>query len=363
MKLENILKKNELSKDEIEFLLSLKDKNDIQKLFDRAYQIKSENVGKTVYLRGIIEFSNICVKDCHYCGIRKSNKNVERFQMTKEEIISSAVWTYENNYGSLLLQSGERCDAEFIDFIEDVLKTCKEKTDNEIGITISLGEQTEQTYRRWFNAGAHRYLLRIETSNPTLYNKLHPDNSIFEERLKCLEFLRTIGYQVGTGVMIGLPEQTFANLADDILFFRDKAIDMIGMGPYIPHHETPMAEEIENYDNETQLELGLKMVAVTRIVLKDINIAAATTLQTLKFDGREMGLKAGANIIMPNVSDTKYREAYQLYDHKPSLDENSKQYRTCLTQRILNIGESIAFNKWGDSPAYFRKKRSENKLT
>jgi biotin synthase len=355
MNLNDILHKEELNIDEIELLLSLSDKEDIQRLYDRAYQVKCENVSKKVYLRGIIEFSNICVKDCRYCGIRKSNKNVKRFEMSKEEIIKSALWIYENQYGSLVLQSGERSDPAFVDFIEDTLKEIKEKTNNELGITLSLGEQEEDTYKRWFEAGAHRYLLRIETTNRELYQKLHPENCDFENRLKCLGYLKDAGYQVGTGVMIGLPGQTFANLADDVIFFREKDIDMIGMGPFIPHHDTPMADEAENYDNEEHLELGLKMVAVTRIVLKDVNIAAATALQALKYDGREMGLKAGANIIMPNASDTKYREAYQLYDNKPCLDENSSQCRSCLTNRVIKTGESIEFGKWGDSPHFSKR--------
>ncbi len=349
MNLNKILNKDDLDRDEIEFLLSLSDPADIQALFERAYQVKCDNVSNKVYLRGIIEFSNVCIKDCHYCGIRKSNKNVERFQMDHDEIVNAAIWAYENNYGSVVLQSGERNDLEFTNFVEAVLKEIKEKTDNKLGITISLGEQTEETYRRWFDAGAHRYLLRIESSNPEIYSRLHPMECNFEERVECLGYLRNSGYQVGTGVMIGIPGQTFANLAEDVLFFKKMDIDMIGMGPFIPHHETPMADEDGNYDSEEHLTLGLKMIAVTRIVLKNINIAAATALQALKYDGREMGLKAGANIIMPNVSDTKYRESYQLYDNKPCLDENSTQCKSCLTNRVIGMGEEIDFGQWGDS--------------
>lgn len=358
MDLKNILQKNELSRDEIEFLLALTRKADIQQLYERAYQVKCKNVSNKVFLRGIIEFSNICTKDCNYCGIRKSNKNIERFQMGKEEIVNAAVWAYESKYGSAVLQSGERSDPEFVDFIEEVLKTIKEKTNHKLGITISLGEQSPETYQRWFDAGAHRYLLRIESSNPEIYQSLHPADCSFEERVKCLDYLRNSGYQVGTGVMIGLPGQTFANLADDVLFFKDQDVDMIGMGPYIPHHDTPMAHEADDYDNEAQLELGLKMVAVTRIVMKNVNIAAATALQALKYDGREMGLKAGANIIMPNVSDTKYRDAYQLYDNKPCLDENSSQCRNCLTSRVIRTGETIGFDMWGDSPHFAKRQEA-----
>lgn len=362
MNFENTLNKDELNRDEIKFLLSISDNDKIQRLYNRAYEVKCKNVSKKVYLRGIIEFSNICIKDCKYCGIRKSNKNVKRFEMSKEEIIKTAMWTYENQYGSLVLQSGERNDPGFVNFIEGILKEIKKKTNNELGITLSLGEQSKDTYQRWFDAGAHRYLLRIESSNKELYKRFHPEDCSFEERIKCLRHLKDTGYQVGSGVMIGLPGQTFANLADDVIFFRDQDIDMVGMGPFIPHHDTPMAHEAENYDNEEHLELGLKMVAVTRIVLKDVNIAAATALQALKYDGREMGLKAGANIIMPNASDTQYREAYQLYDNKPCLDENSSQCRHCLTNRVIKAGEKIEFGKWGDSPHFKARSAKMSRL-
>ena len=350
----------DISPEEIERLLSLESEDEINALFERAYRVKCENVSNRVYLRGIVEFSNICAKDCFYCGIRRSNKNVKRFRMEEDEIVKSALWAYENNYGSVVLQSGERSDDEFVDFVERVLKKIKEASNNRLGITISLGEQSKETYRRWFEAGAHRYLLRIESSNPDIYRQLHPEECSFEERVQCLTYLRECGYQVGTGVMIGVPGQSFADLANDILFFKKQDVDMIGMGPFIPHHETPLADDAGNYNSEAQLMLGLKMIAVTRIVLKDINIAAATALQALKFDGREMGLKAGANIIMPNVSETKYRESYQLYDNKPCLDENSTQCKSCLTNRVLGMGEKIAFGEWGDSPHFKARNKSKN---
>jgi biotin synthase len=357
MNLDKILAKDNLEHDEITFLLSLSDKDDIRKLYDAAYKVKVENVGKTVHLRGIIEFSNICVKDCRYCGIRRSNSNVERFRLSKEEILEAAEWVYKNRYGSVVLQSGERTDAEYIDFVEDVLREIKKLSNGKLGITISLGEQEKETYQRWFEAGAHRYLLRVETSSRKLYSEIHPPDCSFDRRLECLGFLKETGYQVGTGVMIGIPGQTPADLADDVLFFRKIDADMIGMGPFIPHHDTPMASEMDEFDSEAQLELGLKMVAVTRLVLKDVNIAAATALQALKNNGRELGLMAGANIIMPNATATEYRASYQLYDNKPCLDENSTQCKACLTNRVQAYGETIELDAWGDSP-HFRKRKA-----
>ena len=357
-RLDSILNAENYAKEDIKFLLDLENPDDIQQLFDAAYKMKCESVSNNVYLRGIVEFSNICSKDCLYCGIRKSNRNVERFQMSEDEIVSAALWAHESEYGSVVLQSGERRDPEFVDFVEKILNRIKSESGGALGITLSLGEQSLETYTRWFEAGAHRYLLRVESSNEKLYSSIHPPECSFENRLLCLDYLKDAGYQVGTGVMIGLPGQTTADLTDDVFFFKERNIDMIGMGPYIPHHDSPMAENDANYDGEAHLNLALKMVAVTRLLLKDVNIAAATALQALKYDGRELGLKAGANIIMPNVSDTKYREGYQLYDNKPCLDENSAQCRGCLTNRVIACGERISFGDWGDSPHFKQRKVS-----
>lgn len=349
---------DELSKEEIVTLLSITDKDERQELYDCAYRVKKKQVGTVAYFRGIIECSNICIKDCYYCGIRKSNANVERFLMDEEEIFHEAVWAYEAEYGSIVIQSGERQDATYIDMIERVLKRITEATNGKIGITLSLGEQTEEVYRRWKESGAHRYLLRVETTNPALYAKLHPADHSLETRKECLRALRRTGYQVGTGVMMGLPEQTMAHLADDILFFKEFDIDMIGMGPYIPHSDTPMGQEIPAYTDEQKqekLHLGFKMIAVTRLVLKDINIAAATALQALEYTGREQGLRCGANVIMPNVTETRFRPNYVLYDNKPCTDENSSMCRGCLSGRIKGIGETIGFNERGDSVHYHNR--------
>ena len=356
--LDKVDRGEELTRNDIVALLSLSDPKEIQALYDCAYRVKEQQVGKVAYFRGIIECSNICAKDCYYCGIRKSNRNVERFQMDEDEMIREAIWSYENEYGSAVIQAGERTDAAFIDMIERVVRTVKDQTKGQLGITLSLGEQTEDTYRRWREAGAHRYLLRIETTNPELYKQLHPADHSLDERKECLALLKKTGWQVGTGVMIGLPGQSMQDLANDILFIKEIDVDMIGMGPYIPHRDTPMGSTIPPYTDEQKqqaLTLGLKMIAVTRIVLKDINIAAATALQALEHTGREMGLRCGANVIMPNVTETEFRPNYTLYDNKPCTDENSSMCRGCLTARISGIGETIGFNQWGDSKHYFKR--------
>lgn len=352
-----------LTPNEMKALLEITDPTELQNLYDCAYRVKEQQVGKVAYFRGIIECSNICVKDCYYCGIRKSNTNVERFQMDEDEIVREALWAFENEYGSSVIQSGERQDTAYIDMIERVVLRIKKATGGKLGITLSLGEQTEDTYRRWREAGAHRYLLRIETTNPDIYRELHPDDHDLQVRIHCLALLKRTGWQVGTGVMMGLPGQTMDDLVKDILFMKAIDVDMVGMGPYIPHRETPMGEKIPPYteqQKEEALTLGLKMIAVTRIMLKDINIAAATALQALEHTGREMGLQCGANVIMPNVTEPEFRPNYTLYDNKPCLDENSSLCRGCLSRRIQGIGETIGFNEWGDSPHYFKRMEPDN---
>ena len=355
-----LLNKETYTRDDLVALLSLEDEKDIEALFARSYQVKKQYVGTKVYFRGIIELSNICEKNCYYCGIRKDNTSVSRYKLSQEEILDEAKWCYDAHYGSLVIQSGELCGAPYTEFIETIVRSIKKLTDGRLGITLSLGEQTEETYRRWYNAGAHRYLLRIETSNRELYKTLHPSDHGFDARRACIETLKKIGYYAGTGVMIGLPGQTMEHLADDILFFKQCDVDMIGMGPFIPHHETPLAHSIENFDavKDKQLLLALKMIAVTRIFLKDVNIASTTALQALEETGRERGLLAGANIIMPNVTDTKYRRGYQLYDNKPCLDENTSMCAACLESRISAIGEMIGYDEWGDSPHYKNKRKA-----
>ncbi len=362
MKTAEILKKEKLTKEDLLYLMGVESPDELDLIFKKAYEIKEKEIGKKVFYRGLIEFSNYCIKDCNYCGIRKSSKNADRFFMKKDEILESARWIYENNYGSLVLQAGERQDEEFTDFVEDVVKEIKSMSNGELGITLSLGEQSYETYKRWFEAGAHRYLLRIETTNEKLYKVIHPQDGSheFETRVKCLEDLKNIGYQVGTGVMIGLPGQSIEDLVEDILFYEKIDVDMIGMGPYIISDDTPMGEKYRDsiISKEERVLLGLKMIAITRIYLKDINIAATTALQGLDPLGREKGMKAGANVLMPITTKDKYRSKYQLYNDKPCIDDTADKCKSCLAGRVKSVGDEIAYGEWGDSPHYFRRKRS-----
>jgi len=349
-----------LAHETLAFLLSLEDPRDLQALYRAAYQVKLQLVGNRVRLRGIIEVSDICRKNCYYCGIRRGNSNVDRFEMSMDEIMAAARHAAEFHYGSLVLQAGERTDARWIDFMTDALRNIKTIGNGKLGITLSLGEQTAETYRRWFEAGAHRYLLRIESSDPELYAKLHPADHRYAVRLQSLRLLREAGYQVGTGVMVGLPYQTVDNLAGDVEFFKSLDVDMIGMGPYIVHHRTPLGQQFPEIGSDTarQLELGLKMIAVTRLHLRNVNIASTTALQALAPDGRERGLLAGANVIMPNIGDVAYRKGYQLYENKPGLDENAETQRRNLERAIGSIGESVAYDEWGDSPHFAARKKN-----
>ena len=325
---------------------------DADALFAAAYAVKCREIGRVVSFRGLVEFGNACEKDCLYCGIRRSNGKVRRYRLDADEIVREAEWALKAGYGSVVLQSGELAGEANAAFVEGVLRRIHAMAGDDFGITISLGEQTEEVYRRWREAGAHRYLLRIETSNPALYSRLHPAGHSWERRRDCLRALRRCGYQVGTGVMAGLPGQTTDDLAADIEFFAAEDVDMIGMGPYIPHPDTPLGRD-EPWTPELRrerLELGLRMIAATRLYLHDVNIAAATALQALDPEGREKGLAAGANVMMPNITEPARRADYQLYAGKPCLDENASACRSCLERRIAAIGETVLWNKRGDSP-------------
>lgn len=348
---------SEYSRDDIIAMLSLKsgDEAALKRLREDACRLMREKVGNLVYYRGIIEFSNVCRCDCRYCGIRRSNGRVStRYTLPREEIVETALWCADQGYGSIVLQSGERRDAAFIGFVESVIAEIKERSRSEVmpeglGITLGIGEQNRETYRRLYRAGAHRYLLRIETTNPELYRRLHPSAQKLEERIECLRFLREEGYQVGTGVMIGIPGQSSGMLADDILFFKAMDIDMIGMGPYIVHADADMADE-GMMDKPQLMQLALNMIAATRLVLRDVNIAATTALQALYPDGREQGLGYGANVTMPNLTPLSVRKGYQLYEGKPCLDESGTACGSCLLNRIRGAGRDVGFNLWGDSP-------------
>jgi len=349
--IDDILNKESFSKEDLVRLLSTNEEES-RKIYEKSKAIKEEEIGRKVYFRGLIEYSNYCSKNCLYCGIRAGNSRYIRYQMPDEEVLEAAKYAFDNKFASIVIQSGERNDRKFIESIERLLKEIHRISEGKLHITLSLGEQTEETYRRWFAAGAHRYLLRIEVSNPELYRKLHPNDKHhdYNERLEALRRLRKVGYHVGTGVMIGLPFQTISDLADDLIFFRDFDIDMAGMGPYIEHKDTPLYQfRNELLSLRERFLLSLKMVALLRIIMKDINIAATTAMQTIDPQGREKALLVGANVIMPNLTPVKYRQNYLLYENKPCLDEEAEECQSCLEARIALAGDEIGYGEWGDS--------------
>jgi len=356
MPIQTLLHKTNLTKDDIIRLLNAVD-DDEKMLFDFSGKIKLQNVGNTVYLRGLIELSNICEKDCYYCGIRKSNINVKRYNISEEETLEAVRIAYEKGYGSVAIQSGEVQSPAFTEKINRILCKAMEISNGELGITLSCGEQTEATYRKWFNSGAKRYLLRVETSNPELYRKLHPNTRkhSVEKRIEALETLKSVGYQTGTGVMIGLPFQTIEDLADDLLFMKNFDIVMCGMGPYIEHHETPLYRfKDELLPLEKRLDLALKMVAILRILMPDINIASTTALQSIEKNARMRAIQIGANVLMPNITPRKYRDDYFLYENKPVSNQSNEDDLKVLEKSLAEIGCRIGYGEQGNSRRFYK---------
>ena len=362
MKISEIIGNELFSRDNIVSLLKAEGEERIL-LFRKSAEIKEKYIGKKVWFRGLIEFSNVCGKDCLYCGIRKGNKNVSRYSLSDDEILTAAKFAWENKYGSIALQSGELESKSVTDRIENLLHKIKDLSNGELGITLSVGEQSPEVYKRWYDAGAHRYLLRVEATNQSLYNKIHPDDSKhdFRKRLDCLKTLQDIGYQTGTGVMIGLPFQTLDDLAGDLLFMKEFDIDMCGMGPYVEHADTPLIEYAGNLlPLKERFDLTLKMIAIIRIMMKDINIVAATALQAIDPIGREKAVKIGANILMPNITPGKYRDSYKLYDNKPCTDDSAEDCQSCLEARVTLADAEVIYGEWGDSSHYLKRRKPGN---
>ena len=339
-----------LTRDELARLVGLSDKAEREALYAAAYDVKLRQTGPRVSLRGLVEIGNVCAKNCLYCGLRRDNAATHRYQIPEDDVVRMARWAFDRRFGSVVLQSGEIESDAHTESIGRIVRRIRAFGRDDFAIVLSLGEQTADAYRAWKEAGADRYLLRIETSNPEIYARIHPADHLWTRRRDCLLSLRRLGYQLGTGVMIGLPGQTCEDLAADIEFFRDIDADMIGMGPFLPNSGTPMGAV--RVDRARQLELGLNMVAAARLFLHDRNIAATTVLQVLAPDGREQALKAGANVVMPNVTDLRYRRDYQLYEDKPCVGEASEACRDCLARRIASIGETIAWDTPGTPPHF-----------
>jgi biotin synthase len=343
-----------MNKHEILAWLKTEDEKKLEELWKMADDVRSRNVGDEVHLRGLIEFSNVCARECGYCGLRAGNTDVERYRMPDDEIVACAHEALSFGYGTVVLQSGEDPGINK-EWMSNLIRRIKAETG--LAVTLSVGERDDDEYLAWKEAGADRYLLRFETSNPRLYDLIHPPlpgrNS---DRIAILRRLGEIGYEVGSGVMIGIPGQTYEDLASDIELFRTLDLDMIGVGPYIPHHATPLGnageavpapagEQVPNTEAMTY-----KVIALTRLMRPMSNIPSTTALATLNTaTGRELGLSRGANIVMPNMTPRKYRAMYEIYPSKACIDETADDCRACMRRRILSIGRTVGTGR-GDSP-------------
>ena len=310
-------------------------------LFEKARNIKAKYYGNKVYIRGLIEISNYCKNDCLYCGIRRSNKKAQRYRLTKDDILSCCKEGYELGFRTFVLQGGE--DSYYTDEkLVDIIGSIKQLYPD-CAVTLSIGEKTFDQYKAYFDAGADRYLLRHETANDCHYSRLHPKELTLENRKQCLYNLKKIGYQTGTGFMVGSPYQTAENLAEDMLFLKELQPEMVGIGPFISHKDTPFAQI-----KSGTMEQTLFMIGLIRLTLPKALIPATTALGTINPMGREKGILAGANVVMPNLSPVAVREKYMLYDNKISTGDESAQCKAGLEKRMESIGHRIAVDR-GDA--------------
>ena len=309
-----------LSKNEIVRLLA--DEQNEPALLKRADRIRKKYVGDAIHLRGLIEFSNICRNNCLYCGIRRGNGKVARYRMKEDELIETARRAAALGFKTVVMQSGE-----------DMYYTQEKMFD--VAVTLSVGERSYGDYKAFREAGADRYLMRIETTDKDLYHRLDPGMS-WQHRYECLLMIKELGYELGSGIMVGLPGQSLESIAADLMFLRRLGVDMAGIGPFIPHPETPLAGEPDG-----SLHLALRTMAIMRLLLPDINIPATTAMESLHPDGRMMALQGGANVVMPNVTEGEYRKLYELYPGKICVNDTPVHCRSCISRKILSIGRTI----------------------
>lgn len=330
---EHILSKSELT----EIILEHTPETD-EYLFEKARAVRERLYSKDVYMRGLIEFTNYCKNDCLYCGIRRSAKNAERYRLTEEQILDCCETGYGLGFRTFVLQGGE--DGFFTDDkIVRIVSGIKEKFPD-CAVTLSIGEKSRESYEKFRKAGADRYLLRHETANSEHYGKLHPKELSLENRMRCLADLKEIGFQTGCGFMVGSPYQTAENLAEDLLYIHKLQPHMVGIGPFIPHHDTPFAEE-----KQGSLEMTLLMLGLTRLVVPNVLLPSTTALGTIHPKGREMGILAGANVVMPNLSPQDVRKKYLLYDNKICTGDEAAECIACLGRRMESVGYRLVSDR------------------
>jgi biotin synthase len=353
-----------LNKDEIVAWLKEQREDALEDLWHEADRVRKRSVGEDVHLRGLIEISNHCVRLCHYCGLRAENSGVTRYRMTTDEILACAQTAVGYEYGTVVLQSGE--DPQItMGWMVDLIRQIKQESS--LAVTLSLGERSSDELSAWRQAGADRYLLRFETSNPTLYTRIHPPRPgrPLADRIELLKKLRGIGYEIGSGVMVGIPGQSIDDLANDLILFQQLDLDMIGVGPFIPHPATPLrahspdnSRERERFIQVPNSELmTYKVIALARLLCPFSNIPSTTALATLNItEGRELGLQRGANIVMPNLTPPGYRVHYEIYPEKACIRETSEQCHESLTRRIKSIGRKVGT---GPGDALAKKLRAD----
>ena len=324
----------DLNDSELKSLIETDDEASAKLLREKADEVRQKYYGKKVFLRGLIEVSSYCKNDCLYCGIRRSNKDADRYRLSREDILSCCENGYELGFRTFVMQGGE--DGTFTDdFMCDVISEIKSKYPD-CAVTLSLGERSYESYKCMKEAGADRYLLRHEAASEELYSQLHPDGMSLENRKKCLFELRELGYQVGAGFMVGAPHQTTEHIIADLRFLQELQPQMIGIGPFIPHHNTPFAEE-----KGGTLELTLRLLGILRLMFPKVLLPATTALGTIAPNGRELGLQTGCNVVMPNLSPVKVRKKYDLYDNKICTGEEAAECRSCLQRRINSAGYEV----------------------
>lgn len=333
--IEKLYSSGDLSDSELKALIETDDKDAAELLRTRADEVRRKYYGKKVFLRGLIEVSSYCKNDCLYCGIRRSNKDADRYRLSREQIMLCAESGYELGFRTFVMQGGE--DPFFTDdFLCSVIAELREKYPD-CAITLSFGERSYESYKRMKEAGADRYLLRHEAADEKLYASLHPAEMSLANRKQCLYDLRALGYQVGAGFMVGAPNQTTEHLIADLRFMQDLQPQMIGIGPFVPHHNTPFSEA----DGGT-LGLTLRLLGILRLMFPKVLLPATTALGTIAPNGRELGLQTGCNVVMPNLSPVDVRKKYDLYDNKICTGEEAAECRGCLQRRIESVGYEVA---------------------
>jgi biotin synthase len=316
-------------------------------LFERAREVRIENYGHDIYMRGLIEFTNYCGNDCYYCGIRKSNSRAERYRLTKEQILDCCAAGYDLGFRTFVLQGGE--DGHYTDEkMIDIIRAIKSSYPD-CAVTLSVGEKSREAYKAYFDAGADRYLLRHETADAGHYGRLHPQRMSLDNRKQCLFTLKDIGYEVGCGFMVGSPFQTTDCLVEDLLFMKELEPHMVGIGPFIPHHDTPFAG-----GKAGTLELTLFLLGIIRLMLPSVLLPATTALGTIHPRGRELGILAGANVVMPNLSPVGVRKKYLLYDNKICTGDEAAECRYCMQRRMESIGYHVVVSR-GDHKSVLKK--------